>query len=148
MRVILEVKRKGKRGRGSQGKIPVFGILERQGKVKVEVVKDVSAESILRSAIKKVKRGSIIYTDRFRSYDGLVMYGFRHERIDHSKRFANGRVYINGIEGFWGYAKERLLRFHGVSRENFVYYLKELEFRYNNREKLDEMLYKVLSGKF
>jgi transposase len=45
-------------------------------KVKVEVVKDVSAESILRSAIKKVKRGSIIYTDRFRSYDGLVMYGF------------------------------------------------------------------------
>jgi transposase len=141
-------KRKGKRGRGSQGKIPVFGILERQGKVKVEVVKDVSAESILRSAIKKVKRGSIIYTDRFRSYDGLVMYGFRHERIDHSKRFANGRVYINGIEGFWGYAKERLLRFHGVSRENFVYYLKELEFRYNNREKLDEMLYKVLSGKF
>jgi transposase len=141
-------KRKGKRGRGSQGKIPVFGILERQGKVKVEVVKDVSAESILRSAIKKVKRGSIIYTDRFRSYDGLVMYGFRHERIDHSKRFANGRVYINGIEGFWGYAKERLLRFHGVSRENFAYYLKELEFRYNNREKLDEMLYKVLSGKF
>jgi transposase len=114
----------------------------------VEVVKDVSAESILRSAIKKVKRGSIIYTDRFRSYDGLVMYGFRHERIDHSKRFANGRVYINGIEGFWGYAKERLLRFHGVSRENFAYYLKELEFRYNNREKLDEMLYKVLSGKF
>ena len=114
----------------------------------MEVVKDVSAESILRSAIKKVKRGSIIYTDGFRSYDGLVMYGFRHERIDHSKRFANGRVYINGIEGFWGYAKERLLRFHGVSRENFVYYLKELEFRYNNREKLDEMLYKVLSGKF
>jgi transposase len=106
----------------------------------VEVVKDVSAESILRSAIKKVKRGSIIYTDRFRSYDGLVMYGFRHERIDHSKRFANGRVYINGIEGFWGYAKERLLRFHGVSRENFAYYLKELEFRYNNREKLDASL--------
>ena len=69
-------KRKGKRGRGSQGKIPVFGILERQGKVKVEVVKDVSAESILRSAIKKVKRGSIIYTDRFSSYDGLVIYGF------------------------------------------------------------------------
>jgi transposase len=28
------------------------------------------------------------------------MYGFRHERIDHGKRFANGKVYINGIEGF------------------------------------------------
>jgi transposase len=84
-------RRKGRRGRG---------LVERRGKVRVEVVEDVSAESILRSAIKKVKRGSIIYTDRFRSYDGLVMYGFRHERIDHGKRFANGKVYINGIEGF------------------------------------------------
>jgi transposase len=139
-------RRKGRRGRGSRGKIPVFGILERRGKVRVEVVEDVSAESILRSAIKKVKRGSIIYTDRFRSYDGLVMYGFRHERIDHGKRFANGKVYINGIEGFWSYAKERLLKFHGVRRENFVYYIKELEFRYNNRDNLEEVLYKVLGG--
>jgi transposase len=139
-------RRKGRRGRGSLGKIPVFGILERRGKVRVEVVEDVSAESILRSTIKKVKRGSIIYTDRFRSYDGLVMYGFRHERIDHGKRFANGKVYINGIEGFWSYAKERLLKFHGVGRENFVYYIKELEFRYNNRDNLEQVLYKVLGG--
>jgi transposase len=94
-------RRKGRRGRG---------LVERRGKVRVEVVEDVSAESILRSAIKKVKRGSIIYTDRFRSYDGLVMYGFRHERIDHGKRFANGKVYINGIEGF--------LKFQGLRREN------------------------------
>ena len=42
--------------------------------------------------------------------------------------------------------KERLLKFHGVSRENFVYYLKELEFRYNNRENLDEMVYLCLGG--
>jgi transposase len=91
MDVSFGGRRKGRRGRG---------LVERRGKVRVEVVEDVLAESILRSAIKKVKRGSIIYTDRFRSYDGLVMYGFRHERIDHGKRFANGKVYINGIEGF------------------------------------------------
>ena len=36
-------KRKGKRGRGALNKIPVFGILEQGGKVKVEVVKDVKA---------------------------------------------------------------------------------------------------------
>ena len=63
---------------------------------------------------------------------------------DKSIRFANGKVYIN--KGFWSYAKERLLKFHGVSRENFVYYLKELEFRYNNRENLDEMVYLCLGG--
>ena len=73
----------------------MFGILERQGKIKVEVVKDVSCETLLRETIKKVKRGSLIYTDKFRSYDGLVMYGFRDERQDKSIRFANGKVYIN-----------------------------------------------------
>jgi len=69
-----------------------------------------------------------------------VIYGFKHERIDKSIKFANGKVYINGIEGFWSYAKERLLKFHGVSRENFVYYLKELEFRYNYRDNIEDNL--------
>lgn len=126
-------KRKGKRGRGASGKIPVFGILERDGKVKVEIVHDVTAETLLTLAIKKVKRGSLIYTDRYRSYDGLVGMGFKHKRVDHSKRFVNGKVYINGIEGFWSFAKERLLRHHGVSEKKFVLYLKELEYRYNMR---------------
>lgn len=138
--------RKGKRGRGAREKIPVFGILERNGKVSVEVVEDVSAESLLRETIKKVKRGSLIYTDKFKSYDGMVMYGFKHERIDKSKRFANGRVYINGIEGFWSYAKQRLIKYHGVGREYFIYYIKELEFRYNERENLNNSIYKVLGG--
>ena len=126
-------RRKGNRGRGAAGKIPVFGILERGGKVRVEVVRNVTGESLLEMAIKKVKRGSLIYTDKFRSYNGLISYGFRHMRIDHGKRFVNGKVYINGIEGFWSFAKERLIKYHGVNPVKFPLYLKELEFRYNNR---------------
>lgn len=99
-------RRKGKRGRGAAGKVPVFGIRERGEKVTVEVVRDVQGETLLELAIKKVKRGSLIYTDKFRSYNGLVSYGFQHRRIDHGKKFANGKVYINGIEGFWSFAKE------------------------------------------
>jgi transposase len=44
-------------------------------------------------------------------------------------------VYINGIEGFWSFAKERLQKFHGVNPEKFPLYLKELEFRYNHRNR-------------
>ena len=117
-------KRKGKRGRGAKNKTPVSGILERNGRVKVEVVKDVTAETILKEMIRKVKRGSLIYTDKFKSYDGLVMYGFRHERIEHSKRFANGKGYINGIEDFWSYAKGKLLKFYGISPKMFPFLLK------------------------
>ena len=140
-------RRKGKRGRGAAGKVPVFGILERGGKVTVEVVTDVQGETLLELAIRKVKRGSLIYTDKFRSYNGLVSYGFKHRRIDHGKKFANGKVYINGIEGFWSFAKERLLKYHGVDAQKFPLYLKELEFRYNHRDRdLFDVLIQLLVG--
>jgi transposase len=125
--------RRGKRGRGAGGKVPVFGILERQGRVWVQVVPNVRAETVLALTVKKVRRGSIVYTDRFVSYDSLMFCGYRHLKIDHSMEFSRGRVYINGLEGFWGYAKERLIKHHGISPRLFPLYLKEQEFRYNHR---------------
>ncbi|MEW6086683.1 MAG: IS1595 family transposase [Chloroflexota bacterium] len=127
-------RRKGKRGRGAGGKVPVFGILERDGIVRVEAVRDVSAETLLGLTVKTVRRGSIVYTDRFKSYDSLMFCGYRHLSIDHKKHFASGKVYINGVEGFWSFAKERLIKHHGVSKEKFPLYLKEMEFRYNHRK--------------
>jgi transposase len=127
-------KRKGNRGRGAAAKIPVFGILERDGKVCVEVVPNVRAETVLTLTVKKVRRGSIVYTDRFKSYDALMFCGYRHLQVDHGKYFSSGRVTINGLEGFWSYAKERLAKHHGISPMRFPLYLKELEFRYNNRK--------------
>jgi transposase len=128
-------RRKGKRGRGAFNKVPVFGILERNGIVKVEAVKDVKAETLLNLTVQTVRRGSIVYTDKFKSYDSLMFCGYRHLKIDHHKKFSSGKVYINGVEGFWSYAKERLIKHHGVSKERFPLYLKEMEFRYNNRDK-------------
>lgn len=124
---------KGKRGRGAAGKAQVFGILERDGQVQVTAVPDVPAATLIDLNVKTVRRGNLIYTDRFKRYDSLMFCGYRHLKIDHSKRFGSGKVYINGLEGFWSWAKERLIKHHGVSKENFPLYLKELEFRYNNR---------------
>jgi transposase len=127
-------RRKGNRGRGAAGKVPVFGVLERQGRVNVEVVPDVKAETLLHLTVKKVRRGSIVYTDRYKSYDALMFCGYRHLKVDHSTRFSQGRVYINGLEGFWSFAKERLMKHHGISPKRFPLYVKELEFRYNHRK--------------
>jgi len=128
-------KRKGKRGRGSRNKSIVFGILERNNKVSVSIVKDVSAESLMAETIKKVHLGSIVYTDKWKGYDSLMFCGYKHLNIDHAQRFRQGRVYINGIEGFWSFAKERMMKYHGVSKEKFLYYIKEMEWRYNNKGK-------------
>jgi transposase len=128
-------KRKGKRGRGAGGKTIVFGILERGGKVSVSIVQDVSAESLMTETVKRVRRGSIVYTDKWKGYDSLMFCGYKHLNIDHRYKFKQGKVYINGIEGFWSFAKERLIKHHGISRQKFLYYIKEMEWRYNNRGK-------------
>jgi transposase len=62
-------------GRGADHKVPVFGIIERNGVVKVDAVKDVTASSLLNMTIKTVRRGSIVCTDKFRSYDMLMFCG-------------------------------------------------------------------------
>ncbi|OPL18638.1 MAG: hypothetical protein AVO35_04710 [Candidatus Aegiribacteria sp. MLS_C] len=93
----------------------------------------VRAETVLGLTLKKVRRGSIVYNDRFQIYDSLMFCGYRHLKVDHGKEFSRGRVYINGLEGFWSFAKERLIKHHGVSHKNFPLYLKEQEFRYNHR---------------
>lgn len=77
---------------------------------------------------------TLINTDGWRGYNGLVEIGYCHLRADRgADEFARGPAHINGIEAFWGYAKTRLARFRGISRATFPLHLKECEFRYNNR---------------
>jgi len=45
----------------------------------------------------------------------LMFYGYRYLKVEHSTRFSQGRFYISGLEGFWSFAKERLIKHHGIS---------------------------------
>jgi transposase len=124
-------KRKGKRGRGSAGKIPVFGLLKRGGKVFAEVISDAKTATLLPIIREKVVPDSIVYTDTWPSYNALDVSGFRHARINHSELFADKKNHINGIENFWNQAKRHLRKFNGVPKKNFRLFLKECEWRFN-----------------
>ena len=119
-----------KRGRGTL-KQPVFGIYESHGSVYTELVPDCSAttrQSIIRG---KISPESVIHSDGWRGYDGLVDVGYdKHFRINKTKHFAEKTVHINGIEAFWSFTKRRLSKFNGV-KKNFELHLKECEWRYN-----------------
>lgn len=137
---------RGKRGRGALGKTIVFGIYKRNGKVYTEIVPNVRKDALMQIVKGKVSLQSVIHTDGFRSYDGIVHLGYqKHYRILHSDdKFAEGTNHINGIEGFWGYAKVRLVKFRGLSKNTFYLHLKECEFRFNYRnEKLYSLLLKI-----
>ena len=124
--------RKGKRGRGAAGKIPVFGLLKRGGRVFTKIISDAKSDTLMPIIKRKVTPDSIVYTDTFRSYNVLDISEFKHYRINHSKLFANRRNHINGIENFWNQAKRCMRKFNGISRKNFIYFLKECEWRFNN----------------
>jgi len=140
--------RKGKRGRGAAGKIPVFGLLKRGGEVRV-VFPDRVDRANLQGAIKShVQPQSWVYSDSFRAYDRLDVEGFHHVRIDHGQTFGAGRAHINGIENFWSFAKRRLKLYHGGYKKNFRLFMREMEFRFNHRDdpNVVEHLYRLLKA--
>jgi len=127
-------RRKGKRGRGARGKSIVFGLLERDGRVYTKVVENVTAEELMHHIRAKTRKGSVYYTDAFRGYQSLKRYG-KHHTVNHSKSLVDKKTknHINGIEGFWSYAKHILYNYRGVSKYYFPMYLKEIEYRFNHR---------------
>ena len=127
-------RRKGKRGRGASGKSIVFGLLERDGRVYTRVVERVTADELLTVIRKKTRKGSVYYSDTFKSYNSLKRLG-KHHTVNHSKSMVDKRTenHINGIEGFWSFAKHILYNYRGVSKYYFPVYLKEVAYRYNHR---------------
>jgi transposase len=125
---------RGKRGRGAAGKTPVFGLLKRGGKVFVKIVKNCSKEQLMPIIQGKILEKSVIYTDGWKAYDGLVLNGYEHYRVFHSdNEFARGKSHVNGIESFWSFAKRRMAKFNGCTSSKFVIHLKECEWRFNHR---------------
>ena len=124
--------RKGNRGRGAAGKVPVFGLLKRNGKVYTKIIPDASGASLLPTIERKVIPDSIVYSDCWRGYNVLDVSGFKHYRINHSKLFADKQSHINGIESFWNQAKRHMRKFNGVPKAHFGLFLKECEWRFNN----------------
>jgi transposase-like protein len=134
---------RGVRGRGAAGKTIVFGLLKRGECVYTEIVPNASKATLQAIIRGKVNPNSVIHTDGWRGYDGLVDLGFdKHFRVNHGhNEFVRGSRHVNGIESFWSYAKHRLSQFCGVRHDKFELHLKETEFRFNHRH---EDLYKAL----
>src|SRR3989339_1910960 len=109
-----------KRGRGTL-KQPVFGIFKRNGRVYTEIVPNCKKPTLQAIIKGKVDPTTIIYSDGWRGYDGLVDVGYdKHLRVNHGQNeFSKGHgIHINGIENFWSFTKRRLSKFNGV-KKNF-----------------------------
>jgi transposase len=143
-------KRKGRRGRpaggGDRTKTPVFGMVERGGKVVALTVENAKATTLMPHMRKRVLPASTVYTDEWHSYAQLGKSGYRHRRINHSEGvYVSGDVHTNTIEGFWSLVKRGISgTHHAVSAKFLQRYLNEYVWRYNRRHEGRAMFWSLL----
>lgn len=136
--------RKGKRGWGAAGKVIVFGLIKRNGCVKAMPIPAHDRASVMRQIQAHTREGALYYTDEWQAYATLRLRG-EHVMIRKAKGCPVGREHINGIEGFWSYAKNCLYPYRGVPRQYFHLYLAEVCYRFNHRgQHLKPLLHKLL----
>ncbi len=127
-------KHPGKRGWGAVGKHLAFGIYQRNGKVITFPITSRAQRTLKPLITSHTKTGSLYYTDDWHAYTFLDIRG-DHVVIKKEKGKPKGRDHLNSIEGFWSYAKHWLYHYRGIPKPYFHLYLKEVEWRFNNRER-------------
>lgn len=139
-------------GRSVKDKTPVFGMLERNGKLRAQKVSNTKGRTLQPIILENVKRGSKIMTDEWGAYNDLKKY-FHHRVVNHRRgQYVTGKygeVHVNALEGFWSLFKRGILGiYHNVSPKHLDNYIKEFVFRYNNRKGPSEKRFKkVLQSK-
>lgn len=130
-------KRNVKRGRGSENKTPVFGLIERNGNLKIMPVEKVNKQTLQSIIRQYVEPGSTMMTDEFKSYYGLEKL-YVHKVVCHSSwEYVRGDAHTNSIEGAWSHLKRGIIKgtYQRPSKKYLDLYLNEFEFRWNNRNK-------------
>lgn len=131
--------------------LPVYGLLSRSQHVFVDLLPELSAESVLHFNhnfhLRVARHGSILVTDRYKTYDALILCGDEHLPYHYLLRHPGQLFAESGGCPFWDFAKPRLRQFKGLSWRRFPLYLKELALRHNMQgQDLAPVLHAALCG--
>ncbi len=139
-------KRHGKRGLGADGKTPVFGVVERGGRIRAKVLSKARTAVILPLLAGFAATGSMLATDESGLYNKAESMGFIHERVKHSAgQFVRGNAHTQTIDGFWSQVKRSVNgTYHQVSPKHLQTYLDEFCFRYSHRDDAEPLMETLL----
>jgi transposase-like protein len=149
-------KLKGIRGRGTldKEKPPVFGMIERDGPVVIQMLPNVQQETIHPIIEKTVAKGSTVYTDEYTIYTKLPGLGYEHKTVCHGcgeyARDEDGdgfcEVHVNTMEGFWSLLRSWLRPHRGISQEKLPAYLGFFQFIHNARKRGKALLSSLIEA--
>lgn len=136
-------KRRGKRGRGAEGKTPIIGMAERGGEVMAKVVTDTKAKTITPFICENAEKGTQLMTDEYKSYKKISLQGYKHRTVNHRVgQYVDGIAHTNTIEGFWSQLKRSINgTYHAISPKYLQSYLNEFVFRYNLRHSQEHLFH-------
>jgi transposase len=120
-----------------ENKTPVFGMVQRRGKVIAVPVRDAKRETLGPIMEERILPASTLFTDEAKAYKRIAWEkGYRHARVRHAERiYVSGDIHTSTIEGFWSLVKRGIGGvYHSVSREHLQGYLNEYAWRYNHRD--------------
>jgi transposase-like protein len=148
---------KGARGRGTaeNDKVPIVGIIQRNGNLIIKMFPNVQQVTIKPFITENIEKETLIYTDEYNIYSRLLEWGYEHKTVCHSKgeyaRDEDGdgfhEVHTNTIEGVWSLLRSWLRPHRGISQEHLPSYIGFFEFTHNVRKRgknLLDSLMKVL----
>ena len=127
----------GTQGRSTKTKTPIFGMLQRDGKVVAMKVEDTKGATLMPIVEQFVKEGTVTYTDEASIYNNLSQKGYDHLFVNHGKReyVRSSDIHTNSIEGFWAHFKRVIFStYHCVSKDYVQRYIDEQMYRWNTRE--------------
>jgi transposase-like protein len=138
---------KGKRGRGSENKTPVFGMVERQGEVRAIPVENVKTKTLQPIIEKNIAEGSTVMTDELPSYNKLDE-SYEHKTVNHgSKEYVREEIHTQNIDNFWSLLKRGIIGiYHSTSEKHLHRYVDEFQYRHNTRKIKDGERFKNVMG--
>lgn len=125
---------KQSQGRSCKGKVPVFGMIERDGKVSARIVPSTTAKSLIPIILRSMDCFTTIYTDEWGAYRNLKKhYGYEHYVVKHGEgQYVCGKAHTNNIENFWSQLKRGIIGvYRVVSPQHLQLYVDEFVFRRN-----------------
>lgn len=136
-------KRQPGRGTWESDKVPILGLVDRQGHIYLVPCANVQTETIQFLIEYLTDQGATVYTDSYNIYNFLQRVGYHHQRVNHSQReYARGAVHVNTVEGLWSLLRDHLRVHRGVSKLYLPLYVMRFEFLVNQRgqNRYDKMM--------
>ncbi|HAY3533818.1 TPA: IS1595 family transposase [Elizabethkingia anophelis] len=135
-------------GRSFKDKVPVMGMLQRDGKMNAFVVDDTKRKSIQPLIYKYVNTATRLISDEWLAYTGLGK-DYDHRIIDHSKKeyvsLQDNTIHTNNIEGSWNILKRSVSgMYNHVSKKHLQKYVDEFVYRFNLRKVSDQEKFRYL----